>query len=121
VQTTIRELKEETGINLNKLVYRGIIKFDNEKRTIKGKPFKNNFEVYIYDCHDFDDSNARATEGVLAWIDDKFVLSLSLHESDKVLWEWLARYKEIYGTIIENGEKLEKAVIERVVPFDFSK
>ena len=116
IQTTIRELEEETGIILKSVVYRGLIKFDNEERKIKGKPFKHNFEVHIYDCYDFDDSNARATEGHLAWIDDMSVLSLPLHESDKELWRWLTQYKEVYGTIKENEEILESAVIDKFVP-----
>jgi len=105
-----REIREETGIFLKELTYRGRVKFLNEKRTINGNPMKNDFEVHFYECRDFDDANARATEGRLAWIEDNKVLDLPLHEGDRIIWrDWLSRY-EVFGGVIEHeGEKLTSA------------
>ncbi len=115
IQATQRELQEETGIFVRNLIYRGIVNFDNERRTIRGKLFKYNFNVIIYDCYDFDDSQAKATEGRLAWIEDSQILSLSLHEGDRELLKWLTQYKEFEGTITEVGEKLESAKISMAI------
>ena len=117
IQTTRREMREETGIIVRNLVYRGIIYFDNEKRTIKGRPFKYNFRVHIYDCYDFDDSNAFAKEGKFFWVEDEQVPSLRLHEGDKELWRWLSIYKEVEGTIVEEGERFSRGTILKAIPF----
>lgn len=112
-----REIGEETGIEVRNLVYRGVIYFLNEKRTIKGRPMKYNFKVYYYDCHDFDAGNERATEGSLEWINSNDVLGKSLHEGDKVIWGWLKQYREIEGLIEQNGERVERAELLYNVPF----
>lgn len=102
-----REVYEETNIIARSLVYRGKITFLNEKRTINERPMENNWEVHFYDCYDFDDSQAKAREGSLAWVRNADVLALPLHEGDRVLWkEWLTNYKEFEGIIIHEGEQL---------------
>src|SRR3989338_1329508 len=105
-ETTKREIEEETHIFLGTLAYRGVIRFDNERRTLKGKPFRYNFQVYIYECSDFDDSHAQPEEGRLFWAEDSKVLTLPLHEGDRELWKWLEQYQEIEGTVVEVGEQL---------------
>jgi 8-oxo-dGTP diphosphatase len=105
-----REIAEETCIIADGLCYRGKVRFLNERRTINGKPMKNDFEVYFYDGFVFDDSNARATEGRLVWVEDNKVLDLPLHEGDRVIWqEWLSKYKEFEGEIEHEGERLTSA------------
>ncbi len=105
-----REVQEETGYIPRELIYRGKVRFLNERRTINGKPMKNDFEVWFYDCMDFDDSNARATEGRLAWIEDNNILDLPLHEGDRIIWQnWLSKHKIFEGEIEHEGEKLTLA------------
>ena len=104
-----REVLEETNILANRLVYRGTVTFLNEKRTIKGKPMKSNWEVHFYDCCDFDASNAGCNKGALAWIEDGRVSELPLHEGDKTVWEWMRDYLEFRGEIVYEGEKLTSA------------
>ena len=105
-----REVLEETNIKTRDLIYRGKVTFLNEKRNINGDPMKKNWEVYIYDCYEFDDSQAKALEsGKLSWVENSKVLKLPLHEGDYVIWEkWLAKYKEFNGEIEHIGEKLER-------------
>ncbi len=106
-----REVLEETGIIARNLISRGTVKFLNEKRTIKGKSMNHNWMVYFFDCNDFDASNARATEGRLAWVENEKVPDLPLHEGDKIIWEWLNKYSEFEGEIEHEGEKLMRGEI----------
>ena len=104
-----REILEETGIIINKMTYRGEVTFLNEQRTFNGKPAKYNFRVYFYDSSDFNDTNARATEGALAWIQNDKVCDIPMHEGDKIIWDWLRKYKEIRAEIIHVGDKLTES------------
>ncbi|MDP3882397.1 MAG: NUDIX domain-containing protein [Nanoarchaeota archaeon] len=107
-----REVLEETNIRAYNLIYRGTVLFLNEKRTINGKPMKNNWEVYFYDCHNFDATDARPKEGNLVWVNDDNVLDLPLHEGDRVLWGWMQEYQEFKGEVMHEGDKLtEKRII----------
>ena len=115
---TKRELFEETNILDNSLVYRGVITFLNEKRTINGFPMKHNWEVHFFDCFNFDESKAKCEEGKISWIENDEVMNLPLHEGDKIMWEWLNKYKEIEAEIIHTGEKLTRSTINSYVPFD---
>jgi len=108
----IREVLEETNIKINSLVYRGRVLFLNERRTIKGKSMQANWEVYFYDVFDFDDSQARAKEGALAWVKNESVPSLPLHEGDRIIWSWLKEYREFEAEIEHEGERLARAEIK---------
>jgi len=105
----IRELFEETGIRVHRVVYRGEVFFDNEKRYFGGKPARNSFRVYYFDSFDFDDSNAKATEGKLAWVSDEDVTNLPMHDGDIHIWEWLRDYKEINARVVHVGNELVEA------------
>lgn len=115
----IRESWEEARIIARGMTYRGRVHFNNEERTVLGKPMKINMSVDIYDCFDFDDSHAEATEekdgrrAKLEWVADDKVLSINeLHEGDRKMLEWLRDYKEFEGTIKQVGERLSEANLE---------
>jgi len=102
-----REALEETGIILGNLTYRGTVNFLNEKRTIQGKPMSHNYTVHFRNLHDFDDSNAKATEGELLWIPNHEVADYPLHQGDRIIWEnWLKNYSPFEGNIIHEGERM---------------
>ena len=108
----IREVAEEQGIVLNNVIYRGKVYFVNGRRTINGKPMNYDFEVHAYDCFDFDDTNARAKEGIPVWVEDNKVLDLPLHEGDRTIWSWLGRYKIFEGEIVHEGERLTGIILK---------
>jgi len=102
-----REVLEETGIITRSLTYRGKVLFKNELRTINGKPMTHDWLVHLYDCHDFDDSQARATEGELAWINNSKVPEVQMHEGDQLIWnKWLTQHSFFEGEIVHEGERL---------------
>jgi 8-oxo-dGTP pyrophosphatase MutT (NUDIX family) len=109
----VRESWEEERIVAHKLIYHGQVRFNNERRTVNGKPMKINMVVDIYDCYDFDDSKAEATEvkdgkkAKLEWIADEDILRLKdFHEGDRRMFEWLQRYPMFEGVIVQEGERL---------------
>lgn len=102
-----RELQEETGILGQSFISRGVVKFHNEQRTLRDKPFKYNFTVHIFDCPLFDDTAARLTEGAgLVWVKNDEILHAPLSPGDHILWQWLARYETIDGAITHVGEQV---------------
>ena len=122
--TAIREPEEEAKIIARNLIYRGKVHFDNERRTVKGQPMKINMTVDIYDCYDFDDSRAEATEekegrkAKLEWIADERIPEINeLHEGDRKMFEWLRAYKEFEGTISQIGEELGEFSLKYAIPF----
>ena len=116
-RTTIREIAQETGIIIHGLLYRGTLRFENEKRTINAKPFKYNFTVPIYDCYNFDDTHISATEGKIAWIDDDKILALPRHEGSREILKILSRHREFEGIFIHEGEKLSSVTLSKTLPF----
>lgn len=108
-QGVAREVLEETGIMVHSLIFRGAILFLNERRTFGGKPAKDNWKVHIFDSYDFDDSQVRASEGRLAWVQNEKAPSLKMHEGDKVIWNWMKQYSRFDAEIVHEGEKLVKA------------
>lgn len=71
-----RELKEETGLAVTNLEFRGILYFSYAT--------KESEKIWTYTCHDFDGEPSECDEGTLAWIEETEVLNLDLWEGDKV-------------------------------------
>ena len=109
-QAVRREIKEETGINLNTVRYKGEVLFLNVGREFNEKPAKYNFLVYFFESDDFDDSQARATEGKLAWINNTEIRAYPMHKTDIGLLDLFLSNKFIKAEVI-NG--LEVRVIEK--------
>ncbi len=107
-----REVYEEVTIVPRSLIYRGTVLFSNEKRTLKGKLMRANWEVAFFDCSDFDATRAHATEGSLVWVPNELVLSLPLHAGDRIIWkDWLLHHRTFRGTLIHEGEALTSATL----------
>lgn len=100
----IRELKEETNIVLQDLIYRGKVLFDNSNRLFGGKPSKYSFLVYYFDSYKFDDSNQKASEGEIVYASDEEAELLPIHKGDKQIWDWLKIYKEIDARVKQDEQ-----------------
>ena len=81
-QCAEREIKEETGLTVTKLNYRGIIHF-----------ISNEFgeeEMHLFTSTEFYGKlNADCDEGNLVWINKQAVLSLPIWEGDKIFFKLL--------------------------------
>lgn len=79
----IREVREESGLEIEELAYRGMIVFPRFDGT-------NDWYVWIYLARATGDPSA-GDEGELAWIPDGDLSRLELHEGDRVFLPWLER------------------------------
>lgn len=104
-QAVIREIKEEMGIIVHSLSYKGEVLFRNEGRMFGDKPAKNNYLVYFYETSDFDDSQARAKEGELVWLTDSEFQSRPAHKTDLDLFPLFRKYKTLKAEVL-SGEKV---------------
>lgn len=135
---TRREVEEETGIVVGTLPYRGNVKFHNEHRTRKSRPFKYNFEVQVYESRDFNMRNAQLTEGHgFVWVENNQlsrtkrdvlehiresksgildVSSAPISAEDQMLWHWIFRYSTFNGSLMQVGEQLAEYHVHGVLP-----
>ena len=72
-QALVREIKEETGLDVNHYIYRGELLFIN-----------NDFEeiMYLYLVDDVSGELIGCDEGDLAWIKEEDLMSLNMWEGD---------------------------------------
>lgn len=77
----LREAKEETGLTLNRVTYRGIIYFKNS--------YYYDEDMHLFTCSDFSGTIKECDEGVLEWVDKDKIYSLPLWEGDKIFLEAL--------------------------------
>ena len=81
-ECAIRETREETGITLDSLAFRGIVFFINTKYETE--------YMYLYTSTEFDGADSTdCDEGDLRWIDIDEIGSLSLWEGDRIFLDLL--------------------------------
>jgi len=101
----IREVKEETNLNLNSFKLKGTVFYPNFGGEIDEL-------VYFYTSDDFCGEIMDCNEGELVWVDDENINSLNLWEGDKLIFEWFKNNK-IFNAIMEYNTdgKLEKCKV----------
>jgi len=77
----LREVKEETGLTLQKYKLRGIITFVFEGMDFEGD---NTEHMYIFTSNEFKGQIIDCKEGILEWIDKKQIFNLNIWEGDKI-------------------------------------
>ena len=76
-ECAVREIKEETGFSVNKLIPRGVITFN-----IDGSDEVQ--YLYVFSTDDFTGEQIECNEGHLEWIKRDEILNLNIWESDKL-------------------------------------
>ena len=100
----IREIKEETGLNVRKLDFRGIVTFVSDKWPTE--------YMHLFTCTDFDGDIIKCDEGELEWIGKNDLLGLNIWEGDKIFLKLIADKRPFFSLKLEyEGEKLVKAVL----------
>lgn len=101
----IREVKEESGLEISTPILRGILTFPS---------FKNNEDwyVFLYICEDFTGEIQESDEGVLQWVDDDKVMDLNMWEGDKIFLQCLQKNKVFSGKFVyENKELVDHEIL----------
>ncbi|MFD3158322.1 NUDIX domain-containing protein [Haloimpatiens sp. FM7330] len=101
----IREVKEETGLTINKPKLRGVMTFpkfnDNE-----------DWYVFLFTSNKYEGELIESDEGNLKWIDNSKVLDMPSWEGDRIFIKWLFENKEFFSAkfIYENGNLINHNV-----------
>jgi len=104
-----REVLEETGLKLKKVVKRGEVLFDTEGRTFSNGQTQSHWHVTMYECSDFEGEQfTECHEGTLAWVEDEKLSDLPMWEADYLVLEWLKQPKFFSAVARYEGEKLSK-------------
>ena len=101
-QALIREVKEETGLDLLSFIKRGLVYF-----VLNGYEE----EMYIYTSLDFKGELIECNEGDLLWVDKDKVMSLPIWEGDKYFLKYLLEEDKYFVMrLIYEDDKLIKVI-----------
>jgi 8-oxo-dGTP diphosphatase len=101
-----REIKEETGLNISNLNYRGIVTFVSD---LYGTEYMHLFTSSEYEG----EVNYDCDEGTLEWVKKEKINNLPIWEGDKIFFELLDRKTEFFSLkLCYEGDKLVSHVIE---------
>lgn len=92
----IREVREESGLDVDELDYRGMIVFPRFDGS-------NDWYVWIYLATASGEPSA-GDEGELAWIPDDELARLEIHEGDRVFLPWLDRAGLVFSARFDYDE-----------------
>ncbi|MBZ0200491.1 MAG: 8-oxo-dGTP diphosphatase [Ignavibacteriaceae bacterium] len=97
-ECVIREVKEESGLEITEPIMRGFITFP----MFDGK---KDWLVFIFTADKFEGELINSAEGNLEWVPNKKLYELNLWESDKIFFPWLEDDKFFSAKFVyENGE-----------------
>ena len=85
----LREVKEETGLTLNRFKLRGVITFlSNEFHTEY---------MFLYTADDFSGELMECDEGTLEWVEKSKVYDLPIWEGDKIFFRLMEESEEFFS------------------------
>ena len=101
----IREMKEETGLDIKNPVMKGFITFPNFDGV-------DDWYVFIFVIKEFEGELIDSPEGHLEWIENNKLSELNLWEGDKVFLPWLFQEKFFSAKFnYKNGKFVDYEVI----------
>lgn len=101
----LREIKEETGLNVTNYRYRGIVTFVSDEWETE--------YMHLFTVTDFYGEIIECDEGDLEWIKIDDLLSLPMWEGDKIFLNLLASDAPFFSLKLKyEGEKLVLAVLD---------
>ena len=97
----IREVKEETGLELLSPQYRAVVTFDSDEYESE--------QMHLFTCTTFSGEVGECNEGDLHWIDKEEVKSLNMWNGDLVFLGLLDTAKEFFSLkLTYKGEELQE-------------
>ena len=97
----VREVKEETGIELLAPQYRGVVTFNSDEYESE--------QMHLFTCSDFCGELTDCNEGELHWIDKKDVPRLNMWNGDLVFLDMLDTTKSFFSLkLTYSGEELKE-------------
>ena len=102
----VREIKEETNLNVGKFEYRGEIKFNNTNGVKE--------IMHLFHVTEFDGELKECDEGTLSWIDKKDIFNLNLWQGDIIFLKPFMETDDFIDLTLNYDN-------DRVVSFKFGK
>ncbi|MEJ2505992.1 MAG: 8-oxo-dGTP diphosphatase [Ignavibacteriaceae bacterium] len=97
-ECAIREIKEESGLTVNKITMKGFITFP----MFDGK---EDWYVFLFVSDKYEGKLIDSKEGNLAWIPNEKLMEINLWDGDKIFIPWLFKDKFFSAKFnYENGE-----------------
>ena len=101
----VREVKEETGLELTSYRLRGIITFVTDQKQLE--------YIFLYTADGFEGEIKTCEEGILKWIEKDKIPSLNLWEGDRVFLDLLQKEIPVFSLKLEYKEDhLVSAVLD---------
>lgn len=101
----LREVKEETGLELKRYLLRGVITFISDEW---GEEY-----MFLYTSDEYEGELHQCDEGELVWIDKSEIENLRLWEGDKLFFRLLDETKEFFSMKLRyEGEELVESKTE---------
>ena len=108
-EAAIREVKEETGLRVNNLIFMGFLHFPD----FGSSPFGDEWVGIVYKCIDFDGQIMKSSpEGELRWIHEGRMIDLSMWEGDYIFTEFILKDKKFDIKLTYNKSRLVKKQIQ---------
>lgn len=98
-ECVIREVREESGLKLQKPQLKGMIQFPKFDGT-------NDWLVFIFKATEFSGDLITSAEGDLHWIEKEKLLDLKLWEGDYIFLTWLDKKEFFSAKFVYENRKL---------------
>jgi 8-oxo-dGTP diphosphatase len=100
-----REILEESGLRVKKLVLKGLLSFPLFARD-------EDWYAFVFVGTDFEGSLIESPEGTLQWIDDSKLTELNLWEGDRIFLPWLKRSGFFSGKFVyQDGALVDHSAV----------
>ena len=101
-----REIKEETGLTVDKLEYRGIVTFVSD---LYGTEY-----MHLFTANEFEgEIDYNCDEGKLEWVKKEDISSLPIWEGDKIFFDLLEKERKFFSLkLCYEGDRLVNHVVE---------
>lgn len=105
----LREVKEETGLELNAFDFRGIVTFVSDENPAE--------YMCLYTAKEFSGTQIPCSEGKLEWVEKSKITELNLWEGDKIFLDLLTKDVPFFSLklVYKNGNLIHKELNGKIL------
>ena len=104
-ECAIREIREESGLEVKHLVLKGLLTFPLFAKN-------EDWYAFVYVVDQVEGDLIESPEGILEWVDNDKILELNLWEGDHIFLPWLERSGFFSAKFVyDNGQYIDHQVV----------
>lgn len=105
----LREVKEETGLELKAFDFRGIVTFVSDENPAE--------YMCLYTANEFSGTQISCSEGQLEWVEKSKITELNLWEGDKIFLDLLTKDVPFFSLklVYKNGNLIHKELNGKIL------